>query len=167
MSLKEHYNKKIGRISNEFAIIINKLDDADISRYILNEYFSKLEAIDASLDTLFIEIQDLSFTISNFIDEKTHLTDEDLENIQDEKDRKKVIKDCFPLMLSYYMMLQQMKEREQNNELENEDNNELENEDNKDIKNKSIGTKTIPIYEAIKLENDRSDKSRSNIYDLD
>ena len=167
MSLDEHYNKKFGRIYNDFLLVTNKLDNIDINKYMLNNHIDKLEAIDTSLDTLSIEIQDLSFTISNYIDENTHLTDEDIENIQDEKDRKKVIKDCLPLMLSYYMMLQQMKEREQNNELEYEDNNELEYEDNKDIKNNSIRTETIPIYEAIKLENDRSDKSRSNIHDLD
>ena len=126
MSLDEHYNKKFERIYNDFLLVTNKLDNIDINKYMLNNHIDKLEAIDTSLDTLSVEIQDLSFTISNFIDEKTHLTDKDIENIEDEKDRKKVIKDCLPLMFSYYMMLQQMKERVHNNELENE-NPEIKN----------------------------------------
>lgn len=162
MDLKSHYTKKIENFYNDFKSCIEKLDNDKTVKYILDNHSSKLESLDVSIDTINIEIQDLLFCISNYRDEETNLTDEQIQSIEDEKDRKKVIKDCLPIMLSYYMTL--LENKKNNNNTENSITNNLNlSNTNSDLENTDLYLDNTDSD----LYNTNSELDNSSVFDLD
>ena len=112
--LKVHYQTKINKIRRILISVSNKFDRPEISDELLKNYMDTLEGIDVSLTTLEIEVQSLKYIVNNILDVDRNIPDEVVERIKENKKQDEVIEKFKPLMLLYYMMM--------NNQTENTGN---------------------------------------------
>ena len=120
LELKTHYQKRINKIKRLLISVTNKFDRKEIADELFANYMNELNSLDSSLSNIELDLQSLKYIINNILETNRNISEEIVEEIEENKLQNNVIEQFKPIMLMYYYMMSNKKNQQNQQNQQNQ-----------------------------------------------